>query len=125
MKLASTKNSFISYLTLFSSAGTLICCALPALFVSLGLGAVLAGLASKMPALIWISEHKIEVFVFAAVMLGLNGYWTWRNRNAPCPLDPELRDACTKARRFSFVVYVSSVVIYIIGATFAFVIPLL
>lgn len=123
MKLASTKNSFISYLTLFSSAGTLVCCALPALFVSLGLGAVLAGVATKIPGLIWISEHKIEVFIFAAVMLAANGLWMWFNRNAPCPIDPDLRDACIKGRKFSVRVYAISVVIFLVGAFFAFVAP--
>jgi hypothetical protein len=123
MKSASTKNSFISYLTLFSSAGTLVCCALPALFVSLGLGAVLAGVATKIPGLIWISENKIGVFIFAAVMLSANGLWMWLNRNAPCPIDPDLRDACIKGRKFSVRVYAISVVIFLVGAFFAFVAP--
>ncbi|QDK45363.1 hypothetical protein DOM22_09460 [Bdellovibrio sp. ZAP7] len=125
MKLASTKNSFLTYLTLFSSAGTLVCCALPALFVSLGLGAVLAGVATKVPGLIWISEHKVEVFIFAAVMLSANGLWMWFNRNAPCPIDPVLRDACITGRKFSARVYVISVIIFLIGAFFAFIAPLL
>ncbi|MEK2687630.1 hypothetical protein [Bdellovibrio sp. GT3] len=123
MKLASTKNSFVSYLTLFSSAGTLICCALPALLVSLGLGAVLAGLANNIPGLIWISEHKVQVFVFAAVMLAFNGGWLWYNRNAPCPIDPDLRDACIRGRKFSARVYAISVVVFLIGVFFAFIAP--
>ncbi|WP_413561376.1 hypothetical protein [Bdellovibrio sp. HCB209] len=123
MKLASTKNSFISYLTLFSSAGTLVCCALPALLVSLGLGAVLAGLATKVPGLIWISENKTQVFIFAAIMLTVNGLWMWFNRNAPCPIEPELRDACIRGRKFSARVYALSVTIFLIGVFFAFVAP--
>ncbi|WP_413578519.1 hypothetical protein ACLVWU_08270 [Bdellovibrio sp. HCB290] len=123
MKLASTKNSFISYLTLFSSAGTLICCALPALLVSVGLGAVLAGLANNVPGLIWISEHKLQVFIFAAVMLSLNGVWLYLNRNAPCPIDPNLRDACIRGRKFSARVYAVSVVIFLVGIFFAFIAP--
>ncbi len=125
MKLASTKNSFFTYLTLFSSAGTLVCCALPALFVSVGLGAVLAGVVTEIPGLIWISENKIPMFIFAAVMLTGNGLWMWFNRNAPCPIDPELRDACIKGRKFSVRVYALSVVIFLIGAFFAFVAPVL
>ncbi|WP_413587468.1 hypothetical protein [Bdellovibrio sp. HCB274] len=125
MKLASTKNSFISYLTLFSSAGTLICCALPALLVSVGLGAVLAGLANNVPGLIWISEHKVQVFIFAAVMLSLNGVWLFLNRNAPCPIDPELRDACITGRKFSVRVYAISVIIFLVGVFFAFIAPIL
>lgn len=33
------RQSAVSWLTLFTSAGTLVCCALPILFVMLGLGA--------------------------------------------------------------------------------------
>lgn len=116
-------NKFFHFLTLFSSAGTLVCCALPALFVSVGMGAVLAGLAANVPGLIWMSENKSTVFIFAAVMLLANGAWLWWNRNAPCPLDPVLRDACISGRRFSKVVYLLSLVIFLTGFFFAFVAP--
>ncbi|KYG64695.1 hypothetical protein AZI86_10820 [Bdellovibrio bacteriovorus] len=118
-------NKFVTFLTLFSSTGTLICCALPALLVSLGMGAVLAGLAGNVPGLIWVSENKGFVFIFAGVMLALNGVLLWRNRNAPCPLDPELRNACISGRRFSARVYGLSVVIFLVGFFFAFLAPIL
>ncbi len=117
------KESFINYLTLFGSTGTLLCCALPALLVSLGLGAVMAGLATKIPGLIWISEHKLQVFIFAGSMLTLNGFLIWRNRNASCPLDPKLREACISGRKFSLVIYFISVAIFCIGFFFAFIAP--
>lgn len=119
------KDSIINYFTLFGSFSTLICCALPALLVSLGLGAVLAGLASNMPALIWISENKIKVFAFAGVMLATNGFIFWNNRNAACPIDPKLRDACIKGRKVSRNLYILSLVIYFIGFLFAYIIPFL
>ncbi|WP_413944608.1 hypothetical protein [Bdellovibrio sp. HCB-162] len=122
MKLAST-NKFFTFLTLFSSTGTLICCALPALLVSLGMGAVLAGLAGNVPGLIWISENKLTVFVFAGIMLSLNGFLLWRNRNAPCPIDPKLRDACISGRKFSSRVYILSVLVFLTGFFFAFIAP--
>lgn len=117
------KNSFINYITLFSTTGTLICCALPTLLVSLGLGAAMAGLASKIPGLVWISEQKTEVFIFAAIMLALNAYLIWKNRNAPCPIDPALRDACISGRTFSRNIYFISVAIFLIGFFFAFLAP--
>ena len=116
------KENLINYLTLFSSTGTLICCALPALLVSLGLGAVMAGLAGNIPGLIWISENKNIVFTLAGTMLILNGFLLWKNRNAPCPIDPILRDACTKGRRFSKVIYLASLFIYLIGVFFAYIV---
>ena len=52
------KNGLLDYFMFFGSMSTLICCVLPSLLVSLGLGAVMAGLASNVPGLVWISEHK-------------------------------------------------------------------
>lgn len=111
------------FLTLFTSASTLICCALPALLVSLGLGAVMAGLASNIPELIWISEHKTGVFAFAGLMLALNGVWIWSQRNVPCPIDPKLRKACMSGRRMSKIIYSISALIFLVGVFFAYVAP--
>lgn len=119
------KNAFINYLTLFGSMGTLICCALPSLLVSLGMGAVMAGLASNVPGLVWVSEHKTDVFIFAAAMLALNGVLLWRNRNAPCPVDPALREACISGRRFSARIYFVSLGVFLVGFFFAYVAVLL
>ena len=59
---------FSSLLTLFASSSTLICCAIPALLVALGAGAVLSTFVSIFPGIVWVSQHKIEVFAFAGVM---------------------------------------------------------
>lgn len=114
------KEGFLNYLTLFGSMSTLICCALPSLLVSLGLGAVMAGLATNVPGLIWMSENKNGLFIFAGVMLLANGLLLWRNRNAPCPIDPKLRDACIKGRTTSKYLYLVSLGVYLIGFVFAY-----
>ena len=49
--------SVLPTLTLFGSFSTLLCCALPALLVSLGAGAVTIGLVSAVPQLIWLLCH--------------------------------------------------------------------
>lgn len=120
----SSENSF-PLLVLFTSASTLLCCALPALFVTLGLGATFASLVSAAPQLVWLSEHKSLLFLCSGVMLVLGGYWQWRARNAPCPTDPQLREACMQARRWSFGFYIISLVIYLVGLFFAYVINFL
>jgi hypothetical protein len=117
-------NGVANFLILFTSLSTLICCALPALLVTLGLGAVMAGLASNVPGLIWVSENKAGVFIFAAAALTLNGIWLWTQRNAPCPVDPKLRDACIKGRKTSRVIYFVSVFVFLVGAFFAYLAPL-
>lgn len=107
-------------ISLFTSASTLICCALPALLVTIGAGATLAGLVSNVPQLIWLSEHKIIVFSVAGVMLFFAVLLQWRNRRAPCPIDPDQARACMALRRWSLGITIFSVIIYVIGFFFAF-----
>lgn len=124
--MASLRSAFAaSFLSLFTSAGTLLCCALPALMVALGAGAVMAGLVGSVPGLIWLSEHKIPLFAVAAVMLAAAGVLQWRSRSLPCPADPRLARACVRIRRVSAWIYAVSVLLFAVGALFAFVLPLL
>jgi hypothetical protein len=108
-------------LTLLTSSGTLVCCALPALFVSLGAGATLASIVSAVPQLIFVSKHKLFVFGLAGVALAVSG--AFRMRPQACPIDPRLAVACARARKYSSVLYWSSVAIYATGVFFAFVLP--
>ena len=116
------RNIILEVLTILSSLGTLLCCALPALLVSVGAGAVLASLVTAVPQLVWISEHKIPLFAFAGLMLVLSGISTYRNRSAPCPADPAQAKSCLRLRRLSARVFYLSSILYVIGFFFAFVI---
>ena len=114
-----------SMASLFTSSSTLVCCALPALLVSVGAGAALSSLVSAVPQLVWLSEHKELLFTFAGVMLFASGLLQWRNRTAPCPLDPALRQSCLRVRKASARMWGFSVAIYAVGGWFAFIQPLL
>ena len=116
---------WVAFLSLFTSTGTLICCALPAMLVALGAGAALSTLISAVPGLVWISEYKEAVFVFAGIMLTVSGWLQWRSRFAPCPIDAAQRNACLRTRRSSAMVYGASVLVFMVGGFFAFVLPLL
>lgn len=120
---ASKASVWSSWAALFASSGTLICCALPALLVAMGAGAALSTLVSAVPGLVWVSEYKEVVFTTAGLMLAFSGVLQWRNRSAPCPLDPALRQACMRMRKTSTRVYGVSVAIYLAGGWFAFVQP--
>lgn len=109
-----------SWLGLFSSLSTLICCVLPVTLVSLGMGATMASLAVKLPALVWLSENKDFVFIGAGMMIGFAALVQYLNRNQPCPIDPVLRDACTKGRRFSKIILIFSGGLYLISFTTAY-----
>lgn len=114
-----------SVLSLFTSGSTLICCALPALLVSIGAGAALSSLVSAVPQLVWFSEHKELVFGIGFAMLAAAGLLQWRTQSLPCPADAALAAACTATRRNSLRLYLLSLAIYAVGVFFAFAAPLL
>src|SRR5271154_2988298 len=62
----------LSYLSLFTSLGTLLCCALPSLLVLLGLGATVASVLSEAPWLVTMSHHKHWVFIMAGILISSN-----------------------------------------------------
>lgn len=112
-----------SLLSLLSSSSTLVCCAIPALLVTLGAGAALSSLVSVFPQIVWLSEHKTLVFGLATAAMLAAGAMQWRARYLPCPTDPALRDACLRTRKYSLQIYWLSLIILAIGAWFAFVAP--
>ena len=115
----------LNYLTLLSSFGTLICCALPALLVSVGLGSTLVSLTSIFPQLIWISENKILVFILAGMMLSFALLSVVFSKQKECPIDPDLAIACLSAKSFSSYILGLSIALYLIGFFFAFIWPLI
>jgi len=112
---------WLTFLSLFTSTGTLLCCALPALLVALGAGAALSTPIATVPGLVWVSEYKEVVFGITGVMLVASGWLQWQGRFAPCPVDPALRDACLHTRKTSRRVYLVSLAVYAAGGWFAFV----
>jgi hypothetical protein len=122
--VAQTRGSLWSSLaTLFATSSTLVCCAIPALLVALGAGAALSSLVSVFPQVVWLSEHKEALFAISGAALAASGWIQWRNRTAPCPVEPRLRDACLRTRKASRRVYFVSLGVYMVGGWFAFVQP--
>jgi len=117
------QNLLVPGLSLLTSLGTLVCCALPALFVTLGAGAALAGLVSSFPQLVWLSAHKVAVFSIAGVMLVLAGAVQWKNRHAPCPADPAQALACKRLRMAGLWIWGAALAVYATGFFFAFIAP--
>ncbi len=108
---------------LLASSATLVCCVLPAVLVSLGAGAALAGLVSAVPQLIWLSEHKLLVFGGAAALLVVSGFFLWYARRLPCPADPHAARTCLRLRALSRWLYGGAASAFAIGVLFAFVLP--
>jgi hypothetical protein len=84
----------------------------------------MASLVTAVPQLVWLSERKLLVFGAAAILLLASGVLIWRARSLPCPVDPAAARACTRLRRGSAAIYGVALVAFVVGATFAFVLPL-
>ncbi len=109
------REAVLSSLTLFTAVSTLVCCALPAMFVLVGAGAVVAGLVTTLPQIVVLSEHKALVFVVAGALLAAFALFRYASRNAPCPADPRQAAACQRLRRFGGITLYSSMVVYAVG----------
>ena len=122
MNSATGKSSFLSYLSLFTSVGTLLCCALPSLLVLAGLGATVASTLSALPWLVALSRHKSWTFAISGIMIGASFVYTYwlgpRLRAQAC--DPNNPEACEVASRFSTVVLWLSAALFLAGFFVAF-----
>lgn len=113
------KTQNVTVFTLFTTTGTLICCALPIMLVTLGLGATVVSMTSAFPFLIILSQHKAWVFAFSGIMLAISGWLMFRPGRS-CPTDEALAKACSSAHKWNIRIYWTSVVIWIIGFAAAF-----
>lgn len=103
-----------SWLVLFASSTTLVCCALPILLVSLGLGAVSASLFANLPFLVTLAQYKAWMFAGSGGVLLLAAWLLFRSSRV-CPADPDLAEQCEKAHRWNTRLYWVSVGIWVAG----------
>jgi|TARA_R110002072_G_scaffold158723_4_gene309784 hypothetical protein len=118
----SSKPKTWSWLLLFTTSGTLICCAIPITLVSLGMGATVASMAATAPWLVALSMHKGWVFGLSAGLIALSAWSVYRPGRA-CPIDPELAAACARADKWNRRFIWFSGVMWSIGFLAAFVLP--
>ena len=110
-------------LALVTSLSTLICCTLPAVMITLGMGAALSSLTSNVPQLIWLSAHKLLVFGGSFVLLCLAWGVRYLTRNMPCPADPAQAKACARMRALGGGVLYVGFGVWGLGAFSAFLLP--
>ncbi len=116
--MSSLKRDVVSLLTLFTSTGTLLCCALPAGIAAVAGGTAVVSLVSAFPFLITLSRYKLYIFLVAGALLILSGFLIYRRREAQsCPVNG---DGCEVASRFSRFTFWLSVVIFSVGLFFAY-----
>ncbi|HKJ69708.1 MAG TPA: hypothetical protein VKA68_17260 [bacterium] len=104
-----------SFLALFTSTGTLLCCALPAAVSTLAGGAAVIGLTSAFPFLIPLSRSKDWIFLAAGGMILISGILTLRPKGAiACSITGG--QGCEVAGKFTKFMFWASVGIYALGA---------
>ena len=113
----SVSSSMLSYFSLFTSLGTLLCCALPSLLVLVGLGASVASTLLSLPWLVTLSKHKQWTFGASGLLIALsflNMYYISPRLGAnSCA--PDNPSACEAASKFSRVLLWVSAAIYVVG----------
>lgn len=119
MEIRDLDTPWLKWLTLFVTSGTLLCCALPVLLVSLGFGAVVASLNYNIPGLVFLAENKVWTLSLSALLLAFLAWVIWRPNQA-CPVDTELATHCQKAKRWNQRIFWLSAVILFIGFFFSF-----
>ena len=108
----------LNYLSLFTSVGTLLCCALPSLLVLIGLGATVASFLSAATWLVKLSHYKNWVFIVSGLLITGNFLYVHvfvrrlTARDNACSADA---NACYSARKLSRVILWISATIYLIG----------
>ncbi|MCZ6566434.1 MAG: hypothetical protein O6852_09965 [Gammaproteobacteria bacterium] len=114
-----TREKHLSWLTLFASTGTLICCALPIAFVTLGLGATVVAIFSNMPFLVILTLHKAWVFAGSGALLAVSGGLMFRPGRV-CPTDPELGAFGDRTQIWNRRIFWVSVAIWGVGFSTAY-----
>lgn len=109
----------LGWLALLLSFGTLLCCALPIVLVSLGFGAAVAAFNFEYPLLLALAEQKPWMFAGSALLLLIAAWWLWL-RPAACPSDPLLAAHCVRARAWNRRAFWSGCAVWMMGFFFAY-----
>ncbi len=109
----------LGWLALFASLPTLLCCALPIVFVALGFGASWAALYSSFPVIGVIIAHKLWIFIGSGLLLTLAAWLLWRPGQS-CPPQPELARLCRRVQRWNRRLVLAGAAIWLLGFTAAY-----
>lgn len=108
-----------SYLAVFTSTGTLLCCALPSTLAAVAGGAAVTSLVSTVPWLVPLSQNKEWIFLGAGLMIVLSGLLAYRpTGKVACSITGG--EGCAVAGRFTKIMFWLSAGIYAVGVFFAY-----
>lgn len=115
------KTTGVGFIALFFSIGTLLCCVLPIVLVSLGLGAAIAALIGAFPIIATFSQYKAWIFLISALFLAFTAWLIWRPSRA-CPMDPKLALLCNRFQNWDKRIFWVAFVLWLIGTGVTYVI---
>jgi len=114
-----THEKVISFFALFTSTGTLLCCALPAAIAAVAGGAAVSAFVSTFPWLAPLSQHKGWLFLVAGTLILVSGVFTLRPQGKlACAVTGG--KGCEVAGSFQKTVFGFSLVLFVIGVLFAY-----
>ena len=105
----------LSVLTLFTSSGTLICCALPMVIATIAGGASVGTLLTLFPWLIPLSMHKEWIFMLSGILIAISGYLTFRRSSEVACDTNSGEEGCDITGRFNKRMFYLSSFIFLIG----------
>lgn len=113
------QSKIASFLALFTSTGTLLCCALPSAIAAIAGGSAVVSFVSTFPWLVSLSRHKEWIFLIAGVMILLSGVLTYRPKGKiACSVTGG--EGCAVAGWFTKAMFWMSACIYAVGVFFAY-----
>jgi len=96
----SQKQQRVTILALFTSMSTLLCCALPIVLVSLGLGTTYAALTDSVPLIVSLAKYKAITFTVAGFLIG-GSIWLSYRPGRSCPTEPQLGAQCSRIDKWN------------------------
>ncbi len=120
------ENRLLGYVSLFSSVGTLLCCALPSLLVLVGFGATVASVLASAPWLVALSRHKTWIFATSGILIAGNFYYVYQvaprllAQRGACDVDDP---SCARATRTSRALLWVSALLLAVGFAVAYLLP--
>lgn len=101
----------------------MICCVLPIVLVSVGLGSVVASIYGEhFTFLQWFGLNKNITFGVTALILGAAA-WAIYRPGRTCPTDPELAAACTSADKWNKRFFKIAVAVWSLGIFTVYILP--
>ncbi len=96
----SQKQRRVTILALFTSMSTLLCCGLPIVLVSLGMGATYAALTDSAPWIVTLGKYKAVTFTVAGILIA-GSLWLSYRPGRSCPSDPQLGAQCSRIDKWN------------------------